>query len=233
MTRKSIAAGGLLGALLAFVMGSGLVAISSDSVTSVGNTVESGTFTPPSHDVQVAQIGRDGGCTDASYEDGPVTAAISSDGPNIDLNTGISGPFDSDLCIKNTGNQTGQLILSVTYISDTEVGRCEQSESDPAGGADTTCGNRSQGELRQLLFFGVQPQEEGTSPSCTDPPNVYFGDDPLPSRVLDADLAPGEICRVRPSVVVGQHFTDQQRLAAQTDRFQWDIVLTLQDVPAS
>lgn len=242
MRRTWTATAGGLGALLAFLLGSGLIATVSDSIVSPGNIAQSGTFEPPTHDVKVATSAPCGG--EEVYEDGPIAAVFQSgsggfvDGgggaANLNLNEDSPGLRSDRFCFKNTGTETGELTVSFANVADTEVGTCEASESDPSGGGDTTCSDSDQGELKQLLRLSVS-QSGGTSTSC---PNGGFIDASFAGAEegrairIAQELAPGEDCQVEFSLYVPSGVGDTERLAAQTDRVQWDMVFTLQDVAA-
>jgi hypothetical protein len=214
-----------VGASVSLVLGS-LLALNSDSVTSEDNKAQSGTFAPTAHDLQAARVAQFGSCTGAAFGDGPFAAAITGTGDNINLNGGFAGQV-GDFCLKNSGTQTGRLKVAFANAADVEVGACEASES--GAGADTSCTDGAQGELKPLLDVGIQKRTDtSTSSSCTGAGADFLS---LETSIsLDADLAPGEICTV--------HFTiqalgsDSQKLRAQTDKLEWDIVFTLEDIPS-
>jgi hypothetical protein len=230
MKRSSIAVLGI-GATLSLFLGSGLFALVSDSVRSESNGLVSGTYQRPAHDLQVGLVTPDENCADALYEDGPIEAVIGDLGPTLDPHT-VIGPHH--LCLKNAGTGVGRLYTSFENVFEFEndtagVPPCQPSEADPSGGGDTTCSQFDAGELRPLLRFGIV-ENLATSPSCAGFEENFIDVEQLP-QLTDADLEPGEICRVQPQVHVNASATDEQRLAAQTDTLIWDIVFTLEDAP--
>ncbi len=241
MHRKSTVSVMAIGAVVSLLLGSGLLSIVSDSVTSEGNSLESGEFTPPAHDLQ-AQLTLGACSSQSDYSDGPLTAMVSTpEGtPNVTLDGAHFGG-DRRLCLKNAGSRAGQVLLRFDSIVDSEVGQCSSSESDPDQGADTSCLDGDQGELSSILYvsFLVRPGDT-TSDSCASTASFFFGDYGNPDVFgvgypVDSSLAPGEVCALDLDYSVGRDdfvTPEQQKFAAQTDRVQWDIVATLQDVPS-
>lgn len=226
MTRKLTTAAAALGAALTLVMGSGLIAITSDSVRSNDNRVESGTFALPAHDIKAAQTNSFAACNNATYEDGPISVLITTDGPNFELDgTGTTPIF---VCLRNAGTQAGRLRMSFENVADTEVGSCQPSESDASGGADTTCEDGDQGELKGHLFVQIVATNDG---GCFSQTPGFISIETTPGTLSDS-LGSGDTCRLRMAIVRDPNATDSQKLAAQTDRVQWDMVFTLEDVPA-
>lgn len=239
MKSKWSLASATLGALVAFASGSGLFAITSDSVLSRGNSIESGTYAVPAHDLKVARstVGPDGGettvdCESGEYEDGPITGLVSTtSGPNYNISP-PSTLHSLAFCLKNAGSQAGRLIVSLDNISDTEVGDCEPSEAAAEGGADTTCTDGAQGELEALLHFQLV-RLEASSASCPEVVGDNFESVAADGLVAVPTLQSNEFCKFTLLVGPQPATTESQKLAAQTDRVQWDIVFTLQDVPVS
>ncbi|MEX2556439.1 MAG: hypothetical protein WEB06_12525 [Actinomycetota bacterium] len=207
-----------LGAAVSLLLGSGLLALASDSVTSTGNTVTSGTF---AHDVKAARVSDAAECGTATYEDGPFTALLTwttTLGEETSTSTDV-------FCLRNDGSAVGQLSLTFQNIVDTEVGACESSES---AAGDTSCQDGDAGELSQVLAAQTAGQTGSTSGSCTGTGRSSFANLGANSFVFDADLAPGEICALRMTVFAEGGQSDDTYAQAQTDRVQWDITFTLQ-----
>jgi hypothetical protein len=214
------------GAALSLLLGSGLLALVSDSVTSQGNEFSSGAFgAAPSHDVKAALISSGLGSlciTSTPLQDGPIAAAIS--GQTLDLSLGTLGQTN-DFCVRNDGTSTGRLRVSLASIVGTELGACESSENT-AG--DTTCGAGAAGELAPALVWSFVRTDPDVSASCISSSSAPF--DGISSRIVDTDLAPGDTCRVSMRVLVPASTTETQKLLAQTDRLQFDVVFTLEDI---
>jgi len=229
--KRSLAVVGL-GAGVSLALGS-LLALTSDSVTSQNNKAESGTFAAPAHDLVAAKIPAGGNCETATYTEGPFAAAITSPFANFTL--GGSGLNQTDrFCLKNNGTQAGQLVMTFTNVADLEVGVCEQSEAD-AG--DTSCTDLAQGELKPILEARFSLDSGGLeapslSFSCTTSGFTAFSTVEAGPEVLDPNLDPGEFCRGLLVLREKLSTTDTERLLAQTDKVQWDIVFTLEDVPS-
>lgn len=223
-TTLAAAAGGTL----ALLLGSGFIALVSDSITSPGNDVTSGTYAAQgSHDVKAAVINDLTNCDAMTpLTDGPLSAVIT--GVPINL-AGTSYFQETDFCIRNDGTQPGRLIGTITSTVDTETA-CSTGEID-AG--DASCGMGS-GELSPVLRWMMPswqpPGVTGyTSLSClgdsNSQPFLMAG-----AVSLDNDIAPGETCRVYLAIQVDPNAGDTAKLVAQTDQLQFTIQFTLQDV---
>jgi hypothetical protein len=203
-------------------------------MTSDMNYVQSGTYTPPAHDLVVAKVSTDTTCADGVFDTGTRIDARITDF-DFALNPGAISIGSHDLCLQNAGNLTGRVVVSFTNVFEYELGEgyatpsCEASEEDPARGGDTTCGSGGAdlGELRPIVRFGLV-SSLSTSPSCTSF-ELPFTEVQQSGAVLDADLEPGEICRVQMQAISAPE-TEQQQYAAQTDALGWDVVFTLEDV---
>jgi hypothetical protein len=219
------------GAALSMLLGSGLLALVSDSVTSPGNAATSGTYTPVlPHDVKAALLKtNDLGvfCNGATpLSDGPLPTYYSQ---TIGLSGGTVSP-SNDICVRNDGTQTGQVRISITNVVDTENDGAAGCLATESGAGDTTCGPGADGELSGILtaaFHATPLAGDFKSTSCAalTPLSSFAG-----SGIIDTDLAPGETCRVYLSAAVAAATTDIQRFVAQTDRVQFDIVATLEDM---
>jgi hypothetical protein len=216
------------GGATSLLLGSGLLALTSDSVTSPGNEFASGTFTPTSpaaHEVRAGLLapGTDPcDTTTTAVHDGPISAVLAGHVLNL---SGGSLTQDSDFCIRNDGTATGRLRVAVVNVVGTELGACETTETS-AG--DTTCGIGATGELANVVTWTfLRSSGPQTSTSCvSSAPSAFTG---TTSAVIDASLAPGETCRMRLAVQVPASATEDQKLRAQTDRVRFDIVFTLED----
>lgn len=226
MTRKRrLGLTGIAG-ILAMLLGSGLIAVVSDSVTSEGNTAESGAYIPPFHDLKAARVSVFDSCDGATYGDGPFTAAIQT---QLDISNSNSHYQEDTFCLKNrdvADAAPGKLTASFTAVTDTEVGPCAASEADQGG--DTTCEDGAAGELKPLVY--VQWLSCSGGGSCAWGPSNWFSAYESAPVVLDASFVPGETYQARLSVYTPLNFNGPpERLRAQTDRLQWNIVFTLED----
>ena len=220
--RVSLVCLSVFGAVFSLLLGSVLARV-SDTVESTGNKATSGLYGQP-YDIQAAQIPFGGNCATATYSQGPVTF---TEDANVDLESESTGDTVRYVCIKNAGQGTGQVLVQYTNVTDTEVGTCASVESNPEGGNDQTCADGGAGELKSLLRSAA-----GSSAPCAAAaigPNGTFAEMETP-RVLSTSLAPGEICRVDFNVALKFQPTEVERSLAQTDRVQWDVRFTLQDV---
>ena len=218
----------VLGTTVSLLLGAGLFALTSDSVTSAGNSAESGTWKPPAHDLQVATSDDFGfACANANYTTSlPVTFSAAP----LDLaRSPGAGPYVSKIvCVKNAGTAPARLTASVTNFVQTETA-CSTGEAE-AG--DATCGEGA-GEVGTVLDETMsQYAEVGSDPDCTASgyPVSRF-ESGYVDNTLHPSLPPGASCRyvymLSPTFL---SVTESQRLQAQTDAVQWDLVLTLQDV---
>lgn len=218
-----------LGVSLALLMGSGVFALVSDSITSSGNSAQSGTFSPPpppSQDVQVASTDDFGAsCSDLTYGNSLPTTFTLAD---LDLATTQNVYSTRIFCIKNAGSTAGKLSGAAVNYSATEVG-CSTGEFD-AG--DTNCGG-GPGELGAVIdeFFS-NFGETGSDPDCLSLESQGIGFTGANGHVLNGSLPPGGYCKFVYMLTPKFGSTDTQRVLAQTDRIQWDLVFTLEDVPA-
>jgi hypothetical protein len=217
------------GSALSLLLGSGLLALISDSVTSQGNALTSGTYTG-AYDVKAALLADTTPaqlCNSSTVlSDGPLAAHISQP---IGL-IGAGATATNDICIRNDGPHMGRVRVSITNVVDTETGDaatpgCVPTES---GAGDTTCEGGAAGELSPILRAVFPASPDGfSSTSCATRVDLT----PFPgSAIVDTDLAPGETCRVFLGAAVPNTVTDTERLVAQTDRVQFDIVATLEDI---
>ena len=219
-----------LGAVLALLLGTGLVAMTSDTAASGGNDALSGTFTPLTHDLDIAQVAATtGDCTTATYGEATTAAIALLSGANVNLDSGArieQGDATGlrDFCLKNAGTAMGRVTVQFTGVSDVES-TCATNEATLGG--DATCGTGA-GELRTMLRPAFLTGTD-TSASCTalaqDAWSTYEGG----AQEIDADLAPGEICRVHLTVFQTSPASDTTKLAAQTDEVRWTISFVLQD----
>lgn len=200
------------------LLGSGLFAYTSDSITSEGNNITSGDVTT----AQDLKAGVTAGFTcdeTIAVSDGPIVAATSLT-LDLDHPGWVRG---AQYCLKNTGRAPGHVSVTVTNFLDTEVGECTETESQI--GRDASCADGAQGELSPVVhtfitrwngsvqcvgFSGYQRIPDYASP---------------PGAVLD----PGSTCMLSFLYQVDPSATLEQKAAAQTDLMQWDVVFELHD----
>lgn len=247
--RRWLALGGL-GLGISILVGSGLVAVLSDSLLSEVNQAQSGTVA--GHDLQAAfipidtQVGLPDDCdNNLAVSDGPLAAAVSDGGSgpfSIDLNQTGEQVFDptgtSAICVVNKGTKPGQVVMNFATVVDAEVGPCEGTEADPSLGNDSSCNDGDSGELAAVIMSSVIPSAAGivfspSDPSCTPtgPVTVSFSEMVGTPQVIDTDLQPGEGCAFFIGLEIRGDVTEQELFKAQTDLLTWDIVFTLEDLP--
>ncbi|MCB0995863.1 MAG: hypothetical protein KDB21_12275, partial [Acidimicrobiales bacterium] len=182
----------IAGVVAATLVGSGVVALATDSVQFANNEVTSNDFVAEAAmDLQFAPAIVDDGCFgQGTFSDGPFTAALSG---TFDLSTGApanetGGEVDliEWYCVRNVGNINGQLSLVNTLLDDSEID-CSPGEAD----LDTTCGS-GDGDLDlatyAVLVFPIQENPACPQDQRTLAPVVY--NTPQPSFTLAA----GEEC---------------------------------------
>ena len=218
-----------MGAAISLLLGSGLIAFVSDSVRSNGNSLRSGTYAvaPSAHDLQIARVDVNESCDDALYSDGPMTAAISDGEVGLEIE-GLHTFQVDNFCLKNAGTSMGSVVMTfpVANVQDTEIGACEATES---AAGDLTCSDGDEGELVPVLEAQATPDGDFSSASCIGA-TASVRSLTETFHVVDTDLAPGETCEIFIGARTLYEATDEQRLAAQTDRVQFDIVFTLEDI---
>lgn len=221
MNRSRTALVAVAGGLVALMIGSGLLALISDSITSPGNDFSSGTFAVAAHDVRAAAIEPQSSDCDAMtmLGDGPLPAVLSAD--MVGLNGDPMLQF-TDFCIRNDGSQVAQLRASLVVTAETDTA-CSTGEAE----AGDACGGQTTGELSTVLQWQFPTHGTFTSLSCAEGSLVDFG--PVNTGIVDPDLAPGETCRVYLAVAASPTATDEAKLRAQTDGMHLDIVFTLED----
>lgn len=240
-----------VGSALTVVLGSGVLTLSSDSVTSSGNNIASdrlGGVATGGHDLRVALVKAQSGSRYPTVEACPAQAnrysnattfPASLHGQTLSLatTTGETAGQDQDvvaassdwICLKNfdpAGSAPANLRLSTAGIQHTEVGACEATEAE-AG--DPSCANGQSGELYKVVTlivrgnFDRNPQcgAGGTSGVSLSSPGSF--------RMTELrGLNPGEVCPIW-IMIRRQVATDQDRLQAQTDAVRWDMIFTLED----
>jgi len=223
-TVLAVAAGGTM----ALTLGTGFIALLSDSVTSPGNDISSGVIAASTaHDVKAAIVDETTDCDAMTVlQDGPLPVAVT--GTTISLEGGTYFQ-PTDFCIRNDGTAPARLLGSISSVVDTELD-CAVGEAE-AG--DATCGT-GDGELSPVLLWSMPTwtppnvQTAYTSQSCLGNTNVQSF--VMPGAVeLDATLDPGETCRIYLAVSTDGAATQDAKLVAQTDQLQFDIVFTLED----
>lgn len=211
------------GGLLSVVLGSGLLALTSDSTTSPNNDFRSGTYVPAAHDVRAATIDptTDDCHAMTSLGDGPLPVVIT--GETIDLDGG-SIDQSTDFCVRNDGTDPGQLRASLVVLAEQEETPCAPGEAE-AG--DIGCEGTAEGDLTPVVQWAFATHGTFTSSSCTGRGPADF--DASNTGLIDPDLAPGETCRVYLALQISSTASDDAKLRAQTDRVHLDIVFTLED----
>lgn len=232
-----VAAGGLASALL----GSGLIAVVQDSVTAPGNAVESPALAGQTADIQVGHL--DSGTSEQAIS--PADCDGWSDTTVVPFTwwTGDTGVLAEDgpvapqnwLCVRNIGPDPVVVDLAFDNVLSTDHG-CGPGEEE----VDSDCVDPGDpGELDGSV--------ETVTPDHTDDNvevhrTVYRGSLAGPVTAVDgfgclasatacdpgdesggavAELAPGQ------AIVIGLAFDWQgDRVVSQTDRLQWDIVLS-------
>lgn len=133
--KRSILLSVLVVGAVAALVGAGSWATFSDTETSTGNIVSTGSL-----NLKVGTTA--GGLANCTYTD-PWA------GPLFSL-TGVA-PGASDevtICLKNAGSMAGNLVTTFGPVQDVEVGACAEPESS-AG--DTSCNEGDPGELAQFV----------------------------------------------------------------------------------
>lgn len=232
----------LVAGLLVAVIGGGLAALLTDTVTSDDNSGETGAFqrpAEPAHDVVAtfAEFPEPGqfvpasqacpvSASDRRYEDGPLTALW--DSAFIPMN-GASAPKTSEyVCVANAGSEPAWVSMLFTDVVDLEVG-CPPSEA----AVDNTCGEGERGELSRSSVFRATITVGHVGPGRADC-STYSNGDEVPfsgyttSRsVISFELEPGGACWVE----LGLHVAAAEPGASdywpweviQYDRIQFDI----------
>ncbi len=211
--RRAYGATLVLAAGTSLLLGSGLLAVITDSVTSQGNSVQSATYTR--QDLKATRVAAEAPCPadPTAYEDALSLPSFMLSNAIIDLEQDLaaaSGQYR--ICVLNNGSQAGTLAIAPANAVDSEVG-C--SDSEVAAG-DTSCTNGDAGELKPLLKYEAL--------ACFGPPALARLEGASPA--VFGDFFPGGPCDVEVRVWV-EGGTPQQRAAAQTDKVQWDFVFTL------
>lgn len=223
MGRKSSVALFSLSGVLVLLLGSGVIGLLSDSLSSPGNDVSSPEFA--SHDVEAARVAGGNDCSTASYTDGPIAALI--DGGAVSAESFVVDVQDDVVCVKNAGNQTGVLKVTFGNVSETEVGACNATEAAAETGS---CADGDPGELSAILVAHLVPHAAATSDSCVSPGGLIAFSSFSSPVTLDPSISPGEFCVFKLNVASpATGATSTQKAAAQTDKTEWDITFTLTD----
>ena len=237
-----------VGSLVVVLFGS-ILAVTSDSINITLNDVQSKAYDSPAPALELGtpDLNYTTGCNNpdhpvSNYSNADTSQAITqSFGTGFDWATsGIQQSPSAIVCLKNSGNATGSLSVSLANIQDLENGACTPSESN-AG--DTTCAPDAQGELSQFVrVFAASTATPGysTSDSCIHSAQATMSSLEATPFVLDATLAPGEVCWVSldvrawsdntfPPVSAGGFpvMSENDRLISQTDSVNFDIVLSI------
>jgi hypothetical protein len=217
----------VLGTVTSVLLGAGLFALTGDSITSGGNSAESGTWKPPAHDLQVAASDDFAlSCANANYTDA-LPATFSAVDVDLSRSPGAGAYVSKIFCLKNAGTSPAQLTASVVNFVQTEAG-CSDGE---AGAGDATCGTGA-GELGSAVDEWFSLYDDGSAdPGCVAPFAVSRFEAGYVDVVLNPSLPAGATCRyvyhLAPTFLT---VTEAQRLQAQSDGIQWDVVLSLTEV---
>lgn len=227
----------IIGVGAALLLGTGLVAVVTDSVTSTGNRVRSPEHTPEV-DLMVGHVTtRQGLAVCQSFSDDTTVPMTWSAGT-----IPVDGVLDPDapleqfngFCVKNVGSETLRVSMRFANVLSTDLG-CGPKESE----VDATCANGAEGELDDT-DPSANPQDGhlqvGAYVDGTQAQYMAFACWMLPGRCGSdvetnplyniAELDPGqtEILYLdfewREGTIPGQ---PSLRRASQTDRLQWDI----------
>ena len=213
-----------LGAAVLLLLGSGLVAVVSDSIESVGNELESNEFiAEPLHDVQAANVATASDCSSATYNDTVVSAAI-----DVDVDLSSSDDLERRvICVRNNGDETGRLVMTFVGVTESEAGACSTNEA----AFDDTCDASDPGELSSVIRLNLVASGGTNCPAFVmeepEPFSTYV-DSP---RILSFPFQPGAICPIALVPSVDPNATDAQKAAASTDRINWNIVFSIEEFP--
>lgn len=212
------------GVAMSLVAGLGLFALVTDTVTSVGNTSESGTYTPTTGQLaEIALVTAGGDCGTASYAPDTVASAITS---TIDLNdTGVWEQGSNDICIRNVSGAPASLTAQYVNVLETEVGACEASESAVEGTG--SCNDGDPGELSSVLQQDVFEVTQASA-NCQTAGGTFAAIMAAPLSL--GAIGTGETCQYN----LGHFFpgaSEDDTYAAQTDRVEFDVAFVLTDDP--
>lgn len=221
-----------LGTTASLLLGSGLISRLSDSVTSSGNRIESGErggVEQQQHDVRAALLDSQdpGGCpTDAAaYQSDGLAAGTFGTGGGADA-FAVAGQLDN-YCIRNFGSTTGQLLVSLANVLDSETG-C----SDTEAAVDSTCGSGT-GELSGILdAYYVGYDSAGSCKAESPPLGTSSVADAQTTPTALVQLDPGATCELYLYFAPRQDTPGSALDAAQTDAMDFDVVFTLADPSA-
>lgn len=226
-TRKLTRIQALVAGLVVALVGGGVFALITDTVTSSGNNAETGEFNPL--DLEAAfVVDPDGVGSCQNLPDGDYANSLTAwiDGAVLEFGTHTdANPYfpTSFVCLRNVGEQDGTAVMQFSNLVETEVGACSQAEFDYEELVDgtATCNDGDAGELASAV---------GTH--FYDCDNV-FSDDTLGNRqslsTPVGTIAAGGYCLIDLNLYLSQD--DESRFMGQTDRAQWDIDFTLSDQP--
>lgn len=231
-SRRSVTTAAM-GTVVSLLLGSGLLAQVSDSIRSEDNATQSGTLAPdPSggEGLVAALVGNTVSCNGTTdVTDGPLPAIVTdSTASTAALSTPGASFFvqqTTDTCVRNAGAASGRLMVTFDQILSSEVAECEVPEAD-AG--DTTCTDGSDGEFEDVISAAFRPLP-GNACSGVSNQRLPFNQISTAGLTIDDAFAPGDTCRFYLQLYISADATEEQRLIAQSDRLQWDIVLTLED----
>lgn len=233
---------GLACSALSVLLGTGLLALTADSVTSEDNTLGSRSF-GTAHDLQIAEPGTVGDpmfgqvptCdlesnlpnhTPPNYSDGPIGAVISG----FLSSTETESTDVLEFCVLNAGGEDAAITVSFSGVSESEIfadgslDGCTAAEKSTGG--DTSCtGARADGELSHVVLIGAT----GCGLEGVFDPGLPFADFVGAGVQGDIALPAGASCELEFRYALDPASSAADRARAETDRITWDIVVTGSD----
>ena len=206
------------GALVVGLLGSGLVALLSDTFLFQDNDLDTNELSP--FDLLVGEIESGAPCDGSVvYEQGSVLSVFND---SVDINVLTPGEIYSNLpryfCVQNSSSQPGDLVIELTAAAVKEAGPCSPGEAE-AG--DANCADAEPGELAVTWVYA-----DG---DATD--DCLFGSGQFSGPLLAGQIPAGGICQVFVSTLVADvDIPDADAIARiQTEEYSADVTLTLQD----
>lgn len=195
------------------IAGSGLVAMEQSSVSSLGNSLTAGVI-EAGGGLAIARVDDPAACPEANWGTAPIPALVLDRVDTADPAWRLDGPV---VCLRNEGADRVELHVTATNVGDIELGPCEAGEQ---AAGDTSCSDGEAGELGHAVVLGWD--HGGGDAACTGTARS-FGDH-VTDQVALGGLSPGAWCGLKLSV--GIDSDEAVRARAQSDRLQWDLVLT-------
>jgi hypothetical protein len=223
MTRKLWTFATLLGVAVSLLLGSGLLAFTSNSVWVQDSQLTSGTF-EAQNNLQVKKVATRAGavqpfeCGEAGYSAGP----IQGEANDFDFSGGFGKNPVGEFCFRNFGVTGGDFFVQ---IPETTSGETDCSPGEAEAG-DPDCGS-GPGELAEIIRLDFI-RKQGGDGFCPDVKDVEMAPSALPGAATKlGHLDPGETCRYGIFGSSAPNATDEGKLKAQTDFVQWPMFFTL------